>query len=71
MSCMTPIDPASKRRRFIKHLKRGEYSYTRIETFGDRSRPETLPETLIQAAFDPDLPGRDRCVAISERADEA
>lgn len=73
LSYVTPVDPASKqypkRRQFVQRLEGGEYNYTRVAAFGDQSRPETLRENLIQAALDPDLPGRERYVAIYQRTD--
>jgi len=73
LAYVTPLNPASEqypeRRRFVQRLQGGEYNYTRVATFGDRSRPETLREDFIQAALDPDLPGRERYVAIYERTE--
>jgi hypothetical protein len=73
LAYVTPTSPASdrfpERRRFVERLQRGEYNYTRVATFGEPSGPATLREDLIEAALDPDLPGRERYVAIYERSD--
>jgi len=65
---VTSINPASEqfpeRRRFVERLQRGGYNYTRVATFGEPSRPATLRGDLIEAALDPDLPGRESYVAI-------
>lgn len=74
LAYVTPIDPASERfperRQFVERLEGEEHNYTLVAEFGDRSRPETLREDLLRAALDPELPGRERYVAIYERTDE-
>lgn len=74
LTYVTPVDPASERyperREFINRLESSKYNYTLVVEFGGRSRPETLQEDMIEMVIDPDLPGRERYVAIYAR-DEA
>lgn len=71
LTYVTPVNPASERyperREFINRLESGKYNYTLVVEFGDRSRPETLQEDMIEMVIDPDLPGRERYVVIYVR----
>jgi hypothetical protein len=68
---VSPLNPASERyperREFVRRLRDGGYDYSRVAAFGDPSRPSSLGDDLVEAAIDPELPGRERYVAVYER----